>query len=340
MPQWKVDIAPQLLEQSNDSNLNAHHWAVLGKFERDKEGRSFWLVSVKRQFQYDSSSHNPWQEIKASEISSTAVYSGSPGESSLLTEREIGFVKHNTDVVLTGRVRTPFGSQVTQYQCQFVVEGHFSKTLKIVGERKWVTDLGGITISHPLAFNECPMDYGLAMGGDERNKIGVGIDTDDRKMTESVVPRIFYPNQDWSLNHKGIKTAGFGPISPFFQGRAQYAGTYDEEWQEERHPLLPSDFDHRFYQSAPSDQQCKGHLSGNELVRLVGFASEGELQFVVPSVRLQSNIQTTDLTTSLSMFINDVNFDMNKKQVSIVYQGQIQLDGKEHTLKDTMITVV
>ncbi len=44
--------------------------------------------------------------------------------------------------------------------------------------------------------------------------------------------------------------AGFGPVPPWWRPRQQHAGTYDEAWLAERHPLLPRDFDERFWHCA------------------------------------------------------------------------------------------
>ncbi|MCV5264373.1 DUF2169 domain-containing protein, partial [Escherichia coli] len=71
---------------------------------------------------------------------------------------------------------------------------------------------------------------------------------------------MFYPKEEWSSTSKNLRVAGFGPVPPFFEARQTLAGTFDEEWIENRKPMLPLDFDRRFFQSAPADQQCKGFL--------------------------------------------------------------------------------
>jgi hypothetical protein len=45
--------------------------------------------------------------------------------------------------------------------------------------------------------------------------------------------------------------AGFGPIACHWQPRVGFAGTYGDAWVANRLPLLPDDFDDRFFQSAP-----------------------------------------------------------------------------------------
>ncbi len=44
--------------------------------------------------------------------------------------------------------------------------------------------------------------------------------------------------------------AGFGFVSPDWEPRASLGGSYDETWRRERMPLLPGDFDRRFFNAA------------------------------------------------------------------------------------------
>ncbi|MCV5919813.1 DUF2169 domain-containing protein, partial [Escherichia coli] len=76
--------------------------------------------------------------------------------------------------------------------------------------------------------------------------------------------------------------AGFGPVPPFFEARQTLAGTFDEEWIENRKPMLPLDFDRRFFQSAPADQQCKGFLKGGERLMMSGFCHDDTISFRIP----------------------------------------------------------
>ena len=54
----------------------------------------------------------------------------------------------------------------------------------------------------------------------------------------------------------------------------------------ERMPLLAEDFDERFYQVAPEDQQAPGFLRGGERVELTNLSPGGTLAFALPKVRL------------------------------------------------------
>src|SRR5690606_23468518 len=80
--------------------------------------------------------------------------------------------------------------------------------------------------------------------------------------------------------------AGFGAIDSFWNPRRQFCGTYDEAWQQQRHPLLPLDWDPRCLLCAPQDQQPRQPLRGGEQVELLNLTPQGVLRFELPKVYL------------------------------------------------------
>src|SRR5690606_661264 len=64
------------------------------------------------------------------------------------------------------------------------------------------------------------------------------------------------------------------------------AGTYDKAWQQNRHPLLPLDWQPQSLQCAPRDQQSEKPLRGGETIELFNLTAQGRLQFVLPRVYL------------------------------------------------------
>lgn len=53
----------------------------------------------------------------------------------------------------------------------------------------------------------------------------------------------------------GVRPAGYGFTDRAWAPRLALAGTYDDDWLENRHPGLPEDFDFGYWNGAPSDQQ-------------------------------------------------------------------------------------
>jgi hypothetical protein len=59
------------------------------------------------------------------------------------------------------------------------------------------------------------------------------------------------------------------------------AGTYDGQWLGARWPLLPDNFDDRFNQIAPVDQQSRT-IAGGERVRLTHLTPDNLWEFALP----------------------------------------------------------
>jgi hypothetical protein len=78
----------------------------------------------------------------------------------------------------------------------------------------------------------------------------------------------------------------FGPVGRSWAPRAALAGTYDEAWREQHFPFLPPDFDPRYFQAAPDDQQVPlGFFDNAPLeVTLSNLTPEGFTRFTIPSL--------------------------------------------------------
>ena len=73
-----------------------------------------------------------------------------------------------------------------------------------------------------------------------------------------------------------------GPLGRGWAARAQYAGTYDDKWLEDHFPFLPPDFDERYYQAAPLDQQLPFSHGGQEVV-LANLTADSRRNFLLPN---------------------------------------------------------
>jgi hypothetical protein len=79
---------------------------------------------------------------------------------------------------------------------------------------------------------------------------------------------------DWKL----------GPVARDANFRRKYAGTFDQEWVENRMPLLPVDFDVRYNLVAPPNQIVPGFLKGDEHIKLtdVYFGGKSPINLQLP----------------------------------------------------------
>src|SRR5690606_30817318 len=77
----------------------------------------------------------------------------------------------------------------------------------------------------------------------------------------------------------------FGPLGRSWTPRASFAGTYDQTWLDSRAPFWPDDFDHRYFQAAPPDQQLP-YPAGGEVIALKNLTPDGFRQYRLPRIKL------------------------------------------------------
>lgn len=217
-------------------------------------------------------------------------FSGEEGLSSLAFDADLGPAKPATDVVLRGSAYAPGGRPATEVMVTLKV-GDRLKSLRVQGPRTWVRDISGEVVpGAPQPFLSTPFSYEDAYGGydsddpDPRrhalcleNPVGTGVAKDSSKLLGTRAPRVEQPD----LNGRPY-AAGFGPVASHWAPRVKYAGTYDGAWFESRKPLLPTDFDPRYHQFAPPDQQFAPHLRGGTPFGLKNLTPGGLLTFVLP----------------------------------------------------------
>jgi hypothetical protein len=211
-------------------------------------------------------------------------------------EPEVAFIKPATDIVLIGHAHAP-EMGVTEMDVSLSV-GPVKKAVRVIGDRYWLKSLGVISMTRPQPFERIPLIFERAFGGwdrshpnpdkhtfEPRNPVGTGFRNKKGNFEEGIrLPNLEYPKH----RIKGYKDkpppAGFGFTSPHWQPRADFAGTYDEEWMKTRIPLLPKDFDTRFFNAAPQDQIAPGFLRGDEPVLIVNASPNGRVSFNLPGV--------------------------------------------------------
>jgi hypothetical protein len=220
---------------------------------------------------------------------------GAPGKSSYKYEPQSAFTKLATDVVLIGRAHAPRGH--TRELLVRLRVGPLDKGIYVIGDRIWVKSLG-ISMTAPAPFEEIPLIYERAFGGwdrsspdpdkhafEPRNPVGTGFRSKHGRFEEGIcLPNLEDPG-NLSRQYGSLTTpAGFGFISPDWQPRAKFAGTYDEQWMKERMPLLPKDFDRRFFNAASPGLVAPGYLTGNEAACIENASPRGTISFNLPGI--------------------------------------------------------
>jgi hypothetical protein len=168
---------------------------------------------------------------------------------------------------------------------------------------------------------------------DPFNPVGVGCDTAPGKP----VPNCELPSSPIrSPRHEG-PPAGFGPIPYHWRPRVTLAGTYDDAWKRERHPLVPKDFQDAYLRCAPVDQQVHGFLSGGEEVVLSNLTPEGLVRFRLPRVHLGFTTFIGGGIVHHNSTIHTVILDPEDRQLIMVWQTALPCHHTLYTLKETVV---
>ena len=200
-----------------------------------------------------------------------------------------------TDVVLVGRAYAPEGKPVTEIVAGVRV-GQLRYGVAVIGDRKWQTQLlEKPTISYTQPFLTMDLVYERAFGGFDKpaglyckeNHVGTGfIGKRSGERVEGLrLPNLEDPRNLINAWNSRPRPAGFGFYGRSWAPRLAYAGTYDEKYMKERHPLLPADFSYRFFNGAHPDLQVGGYLRGDEEIDLLNVCPDASrLHFQLPGL--------------------------------------------------------
>ncbi len=264
----------------------------------DKDGAKRWVVAVKGTYDILEDQRTRLSELQEEPLL-LPQYRGEPGNSSLLHEVDLTAPKTATDVLLNAVAHAPGGKPTPLLDVSFQV-GPIKKHLHVLGDRQWKRNLlGSLAMTPPKPFTSMPLVYERAFGGMDTladdasehrlhasNPVGRGFVTRALHAEEKALPNVEDPRQLISSWKDRPHPAGVGAIATYWSPRKEWAGTYDAHWKKTRFPLFPADFDERFHQCAPADQQVPGFLTGGERVELVNLSTRPLLRFALPKVWL------------------------------------------------------
>jgi hypothetical protein len=260
-------------------------------------------------------------------------------ESSDRYEPEAAFFKPATDVVLVGHARAP--ERNTRELLVALKVGALQRGVRVIGDRAWFKTMGSIAMTKPAPFERIPLRYERAFGGwdrshpdaakhtfEPRNPVGTGFRAAGSRFEEGVrLPNLEDPTQlvkEWGDRPA---PAGFGFISPHWQPRAAFAGTYDAAWEKSRKPLLPKDFDRRFLNAASPGLVAPGYLQGNESVVIANATPEGRLAFSLPGLpppRVQV-FRKRGSDEELELRLDTVIIDTDAMRLFLLWRGLLVL---------------
>jgi hypothetical protein len=278
---------------------------------------------------------------------------GDPANSSVRLEPQTAFLKPTTDVILLGHAYAPQPAS-TEVLVGIRV-GALSKVVRVVGDRVLVRRGGVDRVVGPTPFERIALVYERAFGGwdrraddpgshrfDSRNPVGRGFRTDvSASADELYLPNIEPIDEPFQRYGDSPQPAGFGFIAPHWQSRARFAGTYDDGWAKSRSPLLPLDFDRRFFNAASPGLVAPTHLRGDEAVVVVGASPSGRVSFDLPAVPPPEWIVELRGRRRLSrtLALDTVIVDMDDLLLTLLWRGHVPVRNGPHDVLAITIRV-
>lgn len=262
----------------------------------DKAGRERVVVVAKGTYAIPSLA-NQAPSLLAEQVPLVTgdVFGGEPGASAVVNENDFAAVKPRCDVLLNGSCYAPSGRTATQVMVALRV-GELTKSFRVTGRRHYRSGLLTTTLSAPEPFSVLKLGYELAYGGVDRdsadpashawyplNHVGVGFypNADGNSLRDKPAACTEELEQSANRPNGRYKPMAFGPVGRAWQQRIRWAGTYDQKWLDEQFPFLPLDFDDRYFQSAPEDQQID-YPRGGDSVALLNLTPQGRTLFKLP----------------------------------------------------------
>jgi hypothetical protein len=259
--------------------------------------------------------------------------------------------KRMCDVLLVGSAHAPGGRPVERMTVGLRV-GPMSKSFDVVGDRVWNAGLTGIRPSAPKPFVQMPVSYDVAFGGADRepedpgehdaylpNPAGRGwrkhlrndwVDGKPLPNTEESGAAVTWPRGKY-------RPMALGPVGRGWPQRAQFAGTYDQKWLDDVFPFLPEDFDERYYQTAPADQQLEFPKTPLEVV-LSGFTDDGVRRFELPFLEAPVHVfpkrgEREDLVAPLDTVV----FEPDTSRITTTWRATRPLRRNMHEITQVVV---
>lgn len=271
--------------------LNHSPWAADAFVSLDAEGAESFVVVVRATFAWGQGG----TLVPAAEqppVRKEESWSGKPGESAIDAACDLVPPKPRVDLLLEGKLKLPAPAKRAEIALQL---GPRRKAAIVVGDRVWLPGvMRALALSEPRPFDEMPFSWERSFGGadpqhpghaERRNLAGRGMRKTQEAQLNQPAPNFEDPRRPISGWNDRPTPIGFGPVAPHWEPRVRLGGTYDERWRETRFPLLPDDFDPRFHNCAPVDQQLDAWQPGLE-VRLEGMTPARVDAFRLPKLEV------------------------------------------------------
>jgi hypothetical protein len=170
-----------------------------------------------------------------------------------------------------------------------------------------------------------------------RNPVGTGFAVRSEHCFGLHLPNVEYPDQLINSWKDRPAPAGFNVVDCAWSPRRELAGTYDDAWRRSRFPLWAADFDNRYYNAAPADQQAASYIAGGERVEVLNMSPSGSLSFALPRVRLSFRTRFGSQRIDHEGHLCMVTIEPNLPRIVLAWQTSLVCNRNADQLDETLI---
>jgi len=260
--------------------INRTPFSTFSGFDRDKDGKAYWIVWAKATFRMRHQRSCLFEREQVG-LFREPLYRGSPENTDLLAENDICFPKSRPDVIVTGYGYRP---SVLERDASFDVTatiGDWEKTLTVLPAMRWSdrlrpegvdTDADAVFLGFRNAYGGIDTETDAARHREHaENPIGTGFWASADAARGKPLPRIVVPGAAAEKWDSPLMPVSFTCVPKERPRRARHSGTYDEAWMRRKSPLLPDDFDERYWQFADQDQSLEAEPSAGARITLTNM---------------------------------------------------------------------
>ncbi|EOV8089543.1 MULTISPECIES: DUF2169 family type VI secretion system accessory protein [Providencia] len=321
-----------------------------------KQGALFNVLAFRQTFRLKTGGH--YSDLNNTQFPLVMAddYYHTSESSSLIDETDLVLGRPCTNIHIRGVAKPKDGIPTEQWRAGIRVKD-FSRTWTLTGPSYWQHEKDNWQLTAPLLTDGVSLRHEMAYGGRwintqgetdayAANPVGIGFYPDISALDKSkrypapqiIEDTITTPREHHVINEEQL-TLGSGPVSRWWMGRLEYAGTYDKHWEETRFPFYPDDFDEQFFNSAPVHLRYPGFLAGNEPILLEGLLPESST-VVTALPDYQYLVLLQDIEGELfpvTPLLDTLTIDLDNRFISVVRRVRIPA---EYPIKQAVISVV
>ena len=314
---------------------------------QDEKGKDLLIIVVKATYEFNHDGSLTISD-KQEKVELADQYFGDSETTGIKYASDVTYGKKSSDIALIGHAVAM--KEKTKKSYVIFNVGKIRKKIAVFGDRYWQSILGVTKISSPERFTKIPLVYENCFGGrdlstkkekhhefETGNYIGTGLKAKKSKLKikEIKLPNLEDPDNLIKSLKDRPKPTGLGFINPNWEPRLGFAGTYDENWQKNKMPLLPDDFNTKVNHAAHPDLIYPGFLKGGEEVLIAGVSKKGPFKFNIPVIKPECRVEITgEGSISHKMNIEKLVINSDEKNAVLVWNCSIDVHNKLYEVQN------